>query len=70
MRTARAEWFLKQSALYNGQEVAECVQPYSAMPETWQIIMEDGTAYEISLDNEIDGVSNIMGPYPDRYISH
>lgn len=66
----RAEWFLKQSALYNGQEVAECVQPYSAMPETWQIIMEDGTAYEVSLDNEIDSVHDVTGPYPDRYISH
>lgn len=66
----KAVWFLKQSGVYNGKEVEKCIQPYSAMPETWQIIMEDGTAYEVSLDMETDGVSNITGPYPDKYINH
>lgn len=66
----KAVWFLKQSAVYNGKEVAECIQPYSAMPETWRIIMEDDTAYEISLDLEIDSVSDITGPYPDSNINH
>lgn len=66
----KAVWFLKQSGVYNGKEVEKCIQPYSAMPQTWQIVMEDGTAYEISLDMEIDGVSNITGPYPDEYINH
>lgn len=66
----KAVWFLKQSGVYNGKEVEKCIQPYSAMPQTWQIVMEDSTAYEISLDTEIDGVSNITGPYPDAYINH
>lgn len=66
----KAVWFLKQSGVYNGKEVEKCIQPYSAMPETWRIVMEDGTAYEISLDTEIDGVSDITGPYPDEYINH
>lgn len=66
----KAVWFLKQSALYNGKEVAECIQPYSAMPETWRLIMEDDTAYEISLDLQIDSVTDITGPYPDSNINH
>lgn len=66
----KAVWFLKQSGIYNGKGAVKCTQPYSAMPETWRIVMEDGTAYEVSLDTEIDGVSNITGPYPDEDINH
>lgn len=66
----RAVWFVKHSGLYNGQPVAECFRPYEAMPETWRIVMEDDTAYEITLDDEIDSFYDIAGPYPDSDIRH
>lgn len=66
----RAIWFLKHSGLYNGQTVAECFRPYEGMPETWRIVMEDDTTYEITLDDEIDSFHDIVGPYPDSDIRH
>ena len=66
----RAVWFLEHSGLYQGETVVECLQPYSAQPETWQIRMEEGTAYELTLDNEAEGVADILGPYPDWNIAH
>lgn len=66
----RAVWFLKRSGQYNGQPVRECFRPYEGMPETWRIVMEDDTAYEITLDSEIDSFYDIAGPYPDSDIRH
>lgn len=66
----RAEWFLMQSGNYNGQAVVSAYQPYSYSEETWRLVMEDGTAYEMSLNNDADTVTDITGPYPDANIVH
>lgn len=66
----RAVWFVTNSPLYNGQEVTECSQPYSAVQSTWRIDMADGTAYEIDLDNITDSFGNLIGPYPEGDIQH
>ena len=65
-----AVWLLKQSGVYNGREVADCYQPYDAMDDTWRMVMDDGTAYEISLDLARKTATNISGPYPDANINH
>lgn len=66
----KAVWFLQHSGLYEGETIAECVQPYSYSSEIWHIRMAEGTAYEITLDDAIDSVADIAGPYPDWDISH
>lgn len=66
----KAIWFVTHSGLYNGQKVDRAYQNYSAMPDTWTVVMEDDTAYEISLDSEVDSFGNMAGPYPDSNIQH
>lgn len=66
----KAVWFVTNSSLYNGQEIAECSRPYSAVGSTWRVDMTDGTAYEIDLDNKTDSFGNLTGPYPDGDIRH
>ncbi len=66
----KAVWFVTNSSLYNGQEVADCSQPYSYVSSTWRVYMADGTAYEIDLDNITDSFGNLTGPYPDSNIQH
>lgn len=66
----KAIWFVTHSGLYNGQKVERAYQNYSAMPDTWTIVMENGTAYEISLDSEVDSFGSMAGPYPDSNIQH
>lgn len=67
----KAVWFLEHSAVYHGGTVADCWQTYGdAMPEVWRIAMEDGTAYEVTLDTEIDAVSDITGPYATSDFEH
>lgn len=66
----RAEWFLMQSGNYNGQAVASAYRPYADEGETWRLVMEDGTAYELRLNSAADSVTDITGPYPDGNIVH
>lgn len=65
-----AVWLLKQSGVYNGREVVSCYQPYDTLDDTWRMVMDDGTVYEISLDLARKTATNISGPYPDENINH
>lgn len=66
----KAVWFLTNSGAYNGRQIQQCFRPYDDMPKTWRIIMDDDTAYELTLDTKIDAVTNLTGPYPDSDIRH
>ncbi len=66
----KAVWFLTNSGAYNGRQIQQCFRPYDDMPKTWRIIMDDDTAYELTLDMKIDAVTNLTGPYPDSDIRH
>lgn len=66
----RAVWFVTHSGLWNGSPAAEALRPYEWDGNIWHIIMEDGTAYEIDLDTEVESFGEIVGPYPDKYIRH
>ena len=66
----KAVWFLTNSGAYNGRQIQQCFRPYDDMPETWRIIMDDDTAYELTLDTKINAVTNLTGPYPDSDIRH
>ncbi len=65
----KAVWFLTRSGLYQGETVADCIRPYAEMPETWRILMEEGTCYEVTLDKGIDSFADIAGPYPEWEIN-
>ena len=67
----KAVWFLEHSAVFQGGTVADYWQPYrDDIPQLWRIAMEDGTAYEVLLDNKIDAVTDIIGPYPTSDFEH
>ena len=65
----KAVWLLEASGLYNDRAVADTYQPYD-LDDTWRIVMDDKTAYEITLDPERGYATNISGPYPDENINH
>ena len=61
----KAVWFLEHSAVFKGGTAVDYWQPYGDdIPQMWRIAMEDGTAYEVLLDEKIDAVTDIIGPYP------
>lgn len=66
----KAVWFVTHAGNYNGKKVSETRQPYDWDSATWHVIMEDDTAYEVTLDSEINSVAFITGPYPDSNIKH
>ena len=66
----KAVWFVTHSGQYNGQKVYATYQDYADQPETWTVVMDDETAYEITLDADTNSFSNLMGPYPDGNIRH
>ena len=66
----KAVWFVIHSGQYNGQNVYATYQDYADQPETWTVVMDDGTAYEITLESDTNSFSNLTGPYPDGNIRH
>lgn len=66
----KAVWFVTHSGQYNGQKVYATYQDYAEQPETWTVVMDDETAYEITLDADTNSFSNLTGPYPDGNIRH
>ncbi len=66
----KAVWFVTHAGNYNGKKVSETRQPYDWDSAIWHVIMEDDTAYEVTLDSEINSVTSITGPYPDSNIKH
>jgi len=66
----KAVWFVTHSGQYNGQNVYATYQDYADQPETWTVVMDDGTAYEITLESDTNSFSNLTGPYPDGNIRH
>ncbi len=66
----KAVWFVTHSGQYNGQKVYATYQDYADQPETWTVVMDDETAYEITLDADTNSFSNLTGPYPDGNIRH
>lgn len=66
----KAVWFVTHAGNYNGKKVVETCQPYEWDKTVWHVIMEDDTAYELSLDSEVNSVGDIIGPYPDSNIEH
>lgn len=67
----KAVWFLEHSAVFKGGTAADYWQPYGDdIPQMWRIAMEDGTAYEVLLDEKIDAVTDIIGPYPTSDFEH
>ena len=66
----KAVWFVIHSDQYNGQNVYATYQDYADQPETWTVVMDDGTAYEITLESDTNSFSNLTGPYPDGNIRH
>lgn len=66
----KAVWFVTHSGQYNGQKVYATYQDYADQPETWTVVMDDGTVYEITLEADTNSFSNLTGPYPDGNIRH
>lgn len=66
----KAVWFVTHSGQYNGQKVYATYQDYADQPETWTVVMDDETAYEITLEADTNSFSNLTGPYPDGNILH
>ena len=66
----KAVWFVTHSGQYNGQKVYATYQDYADQPETWTVVMDDETAYEITLEADTNSFSNLTGPYPDGNIRH
>ena len=66
----KAVWFVTHSGQYNGQKVYATYQDYADQPETWTVVMDDETVYEITLDADTNSFSNLTGPYPDGNIRH
>ena len=66
----KAVWFVTHSGQYNGQKVYATYQDYADQPETWTVVMDDETVYEITLEADTNGFSNLTGPYPDGNIRH
>ena len=66
----KAVWFVTHSGQYNGQKVYATYQDYAEQPETWTVVMDDETAYEITLEVDTNSFSNLTGPYPDGNIRH
>lgn len=66
----KAVWFVTHSGQYNGQKVYATYQDYAEQPETWTVVMDDETAYEITLEADTNSFSNLTGPYPDGNIRH
>lgn len=66
----KAVWFVTHSGQYNGQKVYATYQDYADQPETWTVVMDDETVYEITLEADTNSFSNLTGPYPDGNIRH
>ena len=66
----KAVWFVTHSGQYNGQKVYATYQDYADQPETWTVVMDDETAYEITLDADTNSFTNLAGPYSDGNIRH
>ena len=66
----KAVWFVTHSGQYNGQKVYATYQDYADQPETWTVVMDDETAYEITLEADTNSFTNLAGPYPDDNIRH
>lgn len=62
-----AVWFLKESGIYQGEQIAGTSLVFSSDPNLIKVITADGSFYEVAVDMEIQGVSSIYGPYPDGF---
>lgn len=62
-----AAWFLKRSAIYQGEELSGVIETLPYQKEWIRVMTVDGSFYEVTLDRKINGVSNIYGPYPEGF---
>ncbi|MCM1280184.1 MAG: M56 family metallopeptidase [Robinsoniella sp.] len=62
-----AAWFLKRSAVYQGEELSGEIDSFPYGEEGIRVMTVDGSYYKITLDRRVNGVSSIYGPYPEEF---
>lgn len=63
-----AVWFLKRSAVYQGEELSGITEPLSYPKNSVKVMTADGSFYEVMLDRKVNGVTDIFGPpYPEGF---
>lgn len=63
-----AVWFLKRSAVYQGEELSGKTEPLSYPKNSVKVMTADGHFYEVMLDRKGNGVTDIYGPlYPGGF---